>query len=67
MQLIDAETDDHLWADIYDRQLTAENLFSIQTEIATAIAVALRAALSAEEQDRLAAIPTENLEGTRRI
>ena len=62
MQLIDAETDDHLWADIYDRQLTAENLFSIQTEIATSIAVALRAALSAEEQDRLAAIPTENLE-----
>jgi len=62
MQLIDAETDDHLWADIYDRQLTAANLFSIQTEIATAIAVALRAALSAEEQDRLAAIPTENLE-----
>ncbi|MBW2495196.1 MAG: hypothetical protein JRE43_10630, partial [Deltaproteobacteria bacterium] len=62
MQLIDAETDDHLWADIYDRRLTAENLFSIQTEIATSIAVALRAALSAEEQDRLAAIPTENLE-----
>jgi TolB-like protein/Tfp pilus assembly protein PilF len=62
MQLIDAETDDHLWANIYDRQLTAENLFSIQTEIATAIADALRAALSPEERDRLAAVPTENLE-----
>ncbi len=62
MQLIDAETDDHLWADIYDRQLTAENLFTIQTEIATEIAVALRAALSPAEKDRLAAIPTENLE-----
>jgi TolB-like protein/Tfp pilus assembly protein PilF len=62
MQLIDAETDDHLWAEIFDRQLTAENLFSIQTEIATAIAEALRAALSPEERDRLAAVPTENLE-----
>jgi len=62
MQLIDAETDDHLWANIYDRELTAANLFSIQTEIATAIADALRAALSPEEQDRLAAVPTENLE-----
>jgi hypothetical protein len=62
MQLIDAETDDHLWAEIFDRQLTAENLFSIQTEIATAIADALRAALSPEERDRIAAVPTENLE-----
>jgi len=62
MQLIDAETDNHLWANIYDRELTAANLFSIQTEIATAIADALRAALSPEEQDRLAAVPTENLE-----
>jgi TolB-like protein/Tfp pilus assembly protein PilF len=62
MQLIDADTDEHLWANIYDRELTAANLFSIQTEIATAIADALRAALSPEEQDRLAAVPTENLE-----
>jgi TolB-like protein/Tfp pilus assembly protein PilF len=62
VQLIDAETDDHLWAEIFDRQLTAENLFSIQTEIATAIADALQAALSPEERDRLAAVPTENLE-----
>jgi len=62
VQLIDAETDDHLWADIYDRELTAENLFAIQTEIATAIADALRATLSTEEQGRISAIPTENLQ-----
>jgi len=62
VQLINAETDDHVWAEIYDRQLTAANLFAIQTEIATAIADALRAALSPEEQDRLAVIPTENLD-----
>jgi tetratricopeptide (TPR) repeat protein len=61
VQLIDAATDEHLWADTYDRQLTAVNIFAIQTEIATAIADALRATLSTEEQDRLATLPTENL------
>jgi len=61
VQLIDAATDEHLWADTYDRRLTASNIFAIQTEIATAIADALRAALSPEEQDRLASVPTENL------
>jgi TolB-like protein/Flp pilus assembly protein TadD len=61
VQLIDAETDEHLWAEIYDRKLTAENLFSIQSEIATAIADALRATLSQEEQDRLATVPTKSL------
>jgi TolB-like protein/Flp pilus assembly protein TadD len=61
VQLIDAETDEHLWANIYDRELTAANIFAIQTEIATAIADALRAALSPEEEQRLAAVPTEDL------
>ena len=62
VQLIDAATDEHLWADTYDRQLTAANIFAIQTEIATSIAEALRATLSAGEQQRLAAVPTRNLE-----
>ena len=62
VQLIDAETDEHLWAEIYDRELTAANIFAIQSEIATAIAGALRATLSEEEQQRLAAVPTESLE-----
>jgi TolB-like protein/Tfp pilus assembly protein PilF len=61
VQLIDAATDKHLWADTYDRRLTAANIFAIQSEIATAIADALRATLSTEEQDRLATVPTENL------
>ena len=61
VQLIDAETDDHLWAEIYDRQLTAENIFAIQTEIAMAIADALRATLSTEEKERLETVPTENM------
>jgi TolB-like protein/Tfp pilus assembly protein PilF len=62
VQLIDAETDEHLWAEIYDRKLTAENLFSIQSEIATAIADALRASLSPEEQRLLDTVPTENMD-----
>ena len=61
-QLIDANTDEHLWAETYDRQLTAANIFAIQTEIATAIAAALRTTLSPEEQRNIATVPTENLE-----
>ena len=62
VQLIDAATDEHLWAQIYDRELSAENLFEIQTEVSQAIANALHAALSPDEQQRLARVPTENLE-----
>ena len=62
VQLIDADKDQHLWAKIYDRKLTAENIFSIQSEIATAIANALRAALSPQEQAKIEAVPTQNLE-----
>ncbi len=61
VQLIDAKTDEHLWADIFDRQLTASNIFMIQSEIATAIADALQASLLPIEQKRLKTIPTENL------
>lgn len=61
VQLIDAKTDEYLWANIYDRQLTATNIFQIQSEIATAIADALQASLLPIEQKRLETIPTENL------
>jgi len=60
-QLIDAETDSHLWAATYDRQLTASNIFAIQTEIAMSIAEALAATLTEGEQQRLAKVPTESL------
>jgi TolB-like protein len=60
-QLIDARTDQHLWAESYDRQLTVADIFAIQSEIATAIAEALRATLSPEEHERLETAPTENL------
>jgi len=62
MQLIDARTDEHLWAEIYDRELTAENLFAVQGEIATAVADAMSATLLPEEQEALAETPTQSLE-----
>ena len=62
VQLIDTATDEHIWAEIYDRQLTAENIFAIQTEIARAIARALEATLSPREQTLLATTPTNSLE-----
>jgi len=61
VQLIDAQTDEHLWAQIFDRELTADNLFAIQSEISEEIAKALEAALSPEDQQRLNERPTENL------
>ncbi len=61
VQLIDAATDAHLWAATYDRQLTASNIFAIQTEIAMSIAEALAATLTEGEQQRLEKVPTESL------
>jgi TolB-like protein/Tfp pilus assembly protein PilF len=60
-QLIDASTDEHIWAKSYDRQLSAVNLFALQSEISGEITQALQATLTNEEQLRLAKIPTENL------
>lgn len=62
VQLIEAATDDHLWAASYDRELTAENLFTIQTEISRDVAEALRLELTGAEQSRISRIPTKSLE-----
>lgn len=61
-QLIDATTDSHAWARTYRRELTAENLFAIQADIVRDIAAAMQARLTPDEQDRLVAVPTRNLE-----
>lgn len=61
-QLIDAATDQHLWAETYDRRLSAENIFEVQAEIARSIALALRAKLSPIEERVLATTPTRNLD-----
>ncbi len=59
-QLVDVETDEHLWAETYDRQLT--DIFAIQTDVALHIAGALRAELTSEEQTRIAREPTSDLQ-----
>ena len=61
-QLIDAQVDRHLWSDTFDRPLTAENVFAIQEEIASAIVAALVESLGIEIEDEVRlAQPTENL------
>ena len=62
VQLINAHTDEHLWAEIYDRKMSAENLFAIQSEISTKIANALNAELSPQEESRVYDLPTSSLE-----
>ena len=62
VQLIDTNADQHLWAQSYDRELTTNNIFAIQSEISAAIASALQATLTPEEWTRLDSVPTENLE-----
>ncbi len=62
MQLIDARTDEHLWAERYDRELTAANIFEVQSDVALQVAGALRAVLSPAERQRIASRPTQNLE-----
>ncbi len=62
VQLIDARTDEHIWADSYDRELSAANLFEIQSEISTAIAEQLKTTLSEKELQRVGSIPTESME-----
>ncbi|CAN5637587.1 hypothetical protein BH23GEM3_BH23GEM3_02820 [soil metagenome] len=59
-QLIDAATDEHLWAERYDRDLT--DVFAIQSDIAQQIATALQARLTAGERATLAEQPTQNPE-----
>jgi len=61
VQLIDAGSDEHLWAEVYDRELTTENLFEIQSEIAQAIAGAMQATLTDSEIAVVSDAPTENV------
>ena len=63
-QLIDADTELHLWADTYDPELRAENIFEIQSEIAQQVAVALSVTLTAGELASIKRVPSENLEAS---
>jgi len=63
VQLIDANTDEHVWADDYDGDVT--DVFAIQTYFAQKIANELRAKLSPSEKERMERKPTENGEAYR--
>ena len=59
-QLIDARTEQHLWAETYDRDLT--DIFAIQSEVAQQIAAALKTTLTPADKERIAQRPTANIE-----
>jgi len=58
-QLVDAKTDEHLWAETYDREI--EDIFAIQSDVAEQIASSLKVELSPEDRARIERKPTENL------
>jgi TolB-like protein/Tfp pilus assembly protein PilF len=60
VQLINATTDAHLWADTYDRKLT--DIFAVESDIAKTIADTLQAKLTGSEEKAIAKIPTSNNE-----
>ena len=60
VQLVNAQTDSHLWADTYDRKLT--DIFGVESEIAKRIAESLQAKLTGREEQALAVKPTNNPE-----
>jgi len=59
-QLIDAETEEHIWADSYDRPYT--DIFNIQSDVAQKIASALQIKLGKDELTSIETIPTENMQ-----
>jgi serine/threonine protein kinase/Flp pilus assembly protein TadD len=59
-QLIDAESDQHLWAETYDRKLV--DIFEIQTDVALQIASALKAELTRDEESRVRKEPTHDIQ-----
>jgi TolB-like protein/Tfp pilus assembly protein PilF len=60
VQLIKAANDTHLWADTFDRKLT--DIFSVESDVAKTIADQLRAKLTGQEEEAIAAKPTDNVE-----
>jgi TolB-like protein/Tfp pilus assembly protein PilF len=61
VQLIDVDTDNHIWAENYEKEMTAGSIFRIQKEIATAVAKSLEATLTVQDEQQLSSVPTENL------
>jgi len=61
-QLIDARADEHIWAETYDRELTAADLFDVQAGLAVSIAGQLEITLSDSERALMETVPTRNTE-----
>ena len=62
VQLINAETDRHMWAESFERELSVQNIFSIQEEVADKIAQALQLEYTAVPKRGPGAMPTSNLD-----
>lgn len=62
VQLIDVATDDHIWAEIFERPFDTQAIFSIQRDIAQSIATNLSVALSGEDRQRIERQPTTNFD-----
>ncbi len=62
VQLVDAQTEEHLWAETFNRELSASNIFMIQSEISEQIAQALKAQLTDAELVSLGKQQTDNLD-----
>jgi len=58
-QLLDVRTDEHMWAETYDREMT--DVFAIQSDVAERIAAALKGELSPAEKERIEKKPTESV------
>lgn len=65
VQVVDARTDTHRWSETYDRRLTPEGLFDLQSELAGRIAGTLRSELTSDEEDRIGRTPTGSLDAYR--
>ncbi len=60
-QLIDVASDQHLWAETYDREMTIDNLFDIQSEITQQIVAAVKGQISPADRTAIAGAPTESV------
>jgi TolB-like protein len=65
VQLIGGESDEHIWAEIFDSEITLDNIFQMQTEISTNIAHQLHMNITTEIKDELSNRVTDNLDALK--
>jgi tetratricopeptide (TPR) repeat protein len=61
VRLINTITNEHIWSEQYDREISMSNIFAVQAEISEMIVASLQAVLTPVEKVRISAIPTEDL------